>query len=272
MPRLASKSDHTTRSLTGLGLSENEAVLYAFMLGQPKCTAQVLAARAPFPRTMLYHVLGQLTTRGLITTKKDAWRTVYVAEDPERLYELLAHKEQELAKEAHLIREVIPHMKQRYHLAGARTSVRVFEGLSEYAKVLEDCIIAGPKEILSYESPTKSKPGLEVRDEHERRRLSKKIQKMVLYCGNEVKAGVITSKNYNDFTQYRSVHSGAVAPFEVDLMLYDGKILYTSYDAYEPTAVLIEDRALYVMQKNMFDSFWKTATDRTFDFTKTKKI
>ena len=61
---------------------------------------------------------------------------------------------------------------------------------------------------------------------------------------------------------------GSVAPFSADVTLYDGKLLYTSYyDEREPTAILVEDRALYEMQKNLFDTLWQQGKDRTLAFT-----
>ncbi len=84
--------------LEKLGLGENEALLYSIMLRHPKSTVQELATRSPFPRTMLYYVLNQLIQEGLVSTSKDKWRTLYIAENPERLYELLARKEKEIAK------------------------------------------------------------------------------------------------------------------------------------------------------------------------------
>ena len=95
MAKQKSKKDTATRTLQELDLSENEAVLYAQMLSHPRGTVQELGTRAPFPRTMLYYVLKQLMQRGLVSAKKEKWRTVYIAEDPERLYDLLSHKERE---------------------------------------------------------------------------------------------------------------------------------------------------------------------------------
>src|SRR3989344_5335439 len=134
MAKQKPKKDTTTRTLQELDLSENEAVLYTQMIGHPRSTAQELGTRAPFPRTMLYYVLNQLMQRGLVSAKKEGWRTVYIAEDPERLYDLLSHKEREFERETGAVRELIPRLKNRYRLSGERPNVRVFEGLEEYQK------------------------------------------------------------------------------------------------------------------------------------------
>ena len=260
------KRDMATRTLQELDLSENEAVLYTQMLSRPRSTVQELGTHAPFPRTMLYYVLNQLTQRGLVSAKKEGWKMVYVAEDPERLYELLANKQREFEREIGTVRELIPRLKHRYRLAGKRPSVRTFEGSEEYQKVLEDSIVSQPKEIYAYEVIVAKKPALEIRNAHERRRIARKIQKKVLFFERGDELRLLKKRPYDDSTQFRSVDKGLV-PFTTDVSLYDGKILYTSYyDEHEPTAILIEDRSLYEMQKNLFDLLWKQGKDRTLAF------
>lgn len=262
------KRDTATRTLQELDLGENEAVLYSQMLSYPRSTVQELGSRAPFPRTMLYYVLKQLIQRGLVSARKEGWRTVYLAEDPERLYDLLSDKEREFEREKGMIRELIPRLKNRYHLAGKRPNVRTFEGVEEYQKALEDIIISKPKEIFAYEALVGKKPALEIRDAHERKRITRKIQKKVLFFERGEAMQLLKDRRYDDFTQFRSIKEGSIAPFTVDLTLYDGKLLYTSYyDEYEPTAILVEDRALYEMQKNLFETLWKQGKDRTLAYT-----
>ena len=256
-------------TLQELGLGENEALLYAQMLSYPRSTVQELGTRAPYPRTMLYYVLKQLMSRGLVSAKKEGWRTVYVAEDPGRLYDLLAHKEREFEREMSAVRELVPRLKNRYRLAGRRPNVRMFEGIEEYKKALEDIIVSAPKEVCAYEVLAEKKPALEIRDAHDRRRVARKIQKNVLFFEQDGAARVLAKRRYNDFTQFKSIKEGSVAPFGVDLTLYDGKLLYTSYyDEHEPTSVLVEDQALYLMQKNLFDALWEEGRNRTLVFTK----
>ena len=269
MAKDSRKKDTVTRTLQDLDLSENEATLYSLMIDRPRSTVQELSTYAPFPRTMLYYVLRLLMRRGLVSALKESWRTTYVAEDPERLYDLLADKEREFERGASSVRSLIPQLKSKYRLVGKRPNVRTFEGTEEYQKVLEDIVATNPKEICAYEVLTAQKSALEVRRLHEGRRIARKIKKKILFFENAKEIQALKKRKYDDYTQFRSVTKG-VAPFEVDVMLYDGKILYTSYyDAHEPTAILVEDGALYDMQRNIFDSLWKEGKDRTLAYTET---
>ena len=267
MAKVKPKKDAPARTLEELGLSENEAILYAQMLNQPRSTVQELGTRAPFPRTMLYYVLKQLMRRGLVSAKKETWKTVYIAEDPERLYDLLAQKEREFERETNAVRELVPRLKNRYRLAGKRPTVRTFEGVEEYKKALEDILISKPKEIFSYEIFGGKKPALETRALHEGKRIARKIQKKVLFFDSAEALKSLKNRRYDDYTQFRTFKVGALAPFATDVTLYDGKLLYTSYyDEREPTAVLVEDRALYEMQKSIFNALWKEGRDCTLAY------
>lgn len=265
------KNTKQIRTLEELGLSENEALLYSICLKHPRSTVQELGTRSPFPRTMLYHVLNQLTARGLVTTSKDKWRTVFIAENPGKLYDLLSKKEKEFERSAHAIKSLIPELRNSYRLADKRPHVRIFEGIEEYKKALEDVIISLPEVVLVYENPIKKNPGLEIRALHENKRITRKISKKILFPRNEKTKEKVSKQAYNDFTEWRSLPPKNLEVFEVDFMLYDGKILYTSYDEREPTAILIEDRALYAMQKSLFLSLWQEGKDETLEVFKNKK-
>jgi len=267
MSRPSPQQNAKIKTLLDLGLNENEAVLYSLMLEIPQSTVQELAIRAPFPRTMLYHVLGQLSESGLVSQKKDKWRTVYIAEDPERLYEILAKKEKDFAQASKSVRTLIPKLKQSYSLAGKRTSVRSFDGIEDYKKALEDTIISKPKEIFAYETLGVEKSALDLRNAYNAKRITRKIKKKILFFENKKALDYIKARKYDDYTEFRSIKDGMLTGFDTDFMIYDGKILYTShYDITEPSAILIEDAELYNMQKSLFESLWQSAESRTLAF------
>lgn len=263
------QKNNITKTLEELGLSENESVLYHICLKYPQSTVKELGAHSPFPRTMLYHVLNQLIRRGLVSTSTDKWRTVYISESPERLYDLLAQKEKEFEKQAQSIRGLIPQLKNRYKLSTQQPSVRVFEGIEGYKKALEDIILSKPEAVFAYQASGKRKPGLEVRELHEARRIAKKIKKRTLFFESAEALKKISKLPYNDFTEWRSTKRHS-ENFNVDFMLYDGKILYTNYGKHEPKTILIEDGALYEMQKSIFLEQWKEGKSETLSYLKQK--
>ena len=270
MARPKQKVDSTAQTLESLGISENEAVLYTLMLSHPASTVRELGLSSPFPRTLLYHVLNQLMRRGLVAAHKDGWRTVYVALDPERLYDLLEERQVESQKVAQSVKSLIPELRRVYHLAGKRPTVRTFEGIAEYEKALEDALVSGAPEICAFEHITHGKAGVESRTTHDARRALRKIKKRVLFFENVESLKLLKQRTYNDYTEYRSINARDVLPFEKDVTLYAGKMLSTSYTTHEPIVILVEDPALYAMQQSLFDSLWKSGKDRTLYYTEGK--
>jgi sugar-specific transcriptional regulator TrmB len=197
---------------------------------------------------MLYYVLNQLIQRGLVSMSKEASKTMYIAEDPQRLYDLLNDKEKAFAKHTANIRTLIPELRRHYRLSNVRPAVRTADGVEAYMKLLEEILESKPKEILAYE-PSASKKTMG------------SILKKVLLPNNSVSLKALTKRPYDDYTEYRS---HLAADTIVDLMLIDGKLLYTTlYDNHEPSAILIEDRALYAHQRSLFDAQWKQGKDLT---------
>lgn len=256
----------TAQTLVGLGLHENEAVLYTLMLTRPPSTVHELAPVAPFTRTLLYHVLNQLVARGLVRVRDNAWRAVYTAEDPTRLYDILAHKKESFEREAERVRAVVPTLKRAYQLAGARPHVRTFDGVVEYQKALEDILITKPHEVYAYHRFEETPIATEVYDHFERTRIARGIHKKILFFESPEALRALEDRPYDDHTHIRSITKKHASPFATNVLLYEGKLLYTRIAGHEPTAVLLEDAPLFEMQKSLFLVLWKQAKDRTLYF------
>ena len=262
----------TIRTLQDIWLSEGESILYMLMLEYPKSTVQELTIRSSFPRTMLYYLLKKLAEKWLSNAKKEKWKTIYSVGDPENLYGLLKNKETEFEKQQQSIKQLIPKLKATFQLKNKRPSVKVYEWLEAYEKILEDSLLKSVPIIYIYEHFFSQKPGLETRENHDWKRVFKKIQKHVLFFETPESLKELVKIPYNDYTLFHGIKENSVSFFKTDVMLYNGKVLYTSYDEHEPTAILIEDRDLYEMQKNIFESLRKSSKDLTLYFTKTNKV
>lgn len=271
MPKKKSNVSVTIRVLQDLWLSDSEAAVYMLLLESPKLTVQQVVTKTPFTRTMLYYVLKKLEEKSLIYSRKEKWKTVFIAENPEKLYDILEKQEVEFEKQKLSIRELIPQLKQSYNLKTKRPTVKTFEWIEAYEKILEDSLLSNTGEIYVFENLVSWKPAVESRENYERKRVLRKIQKKVLFFESPESLKCLAQIPYNDYTQFRSFQQG-ITPFFTDVMLYSWKVLYTSLSwQYEPIAILIEDENLYQMQKNIFENFWKLSRDRTLYFTQTNK-
>lgn len=249
--------------LEKLGLSEAEGQLYTLLLRYPQSTVQELQTRSPLPRTMLYYVLNNLAQRGLVTAVREKKRTRYIVEDPERLYDVLDEQEHEFTQTSKAVRQMIPLLKSNFRLASQRPGVRLLEGLDGYQKALEEILISNPKQIDAYGGlPHSKKPGIEIRETYEHKRLNRKILKRVLLGNSHQVQKQLLQMRYDDHTQYRFANE-YLSACDVDMQLYSGKIFYTTFTDREPMTIVIEDQQLYTFQKMIFDFFWSKSKDAT---------
>ena len=255
------KNNHTTmravKALEQVGLGENEAILYNILLKQGESTVQELQKFSPFPRTMIYYVLSNLMQRDLVSFIKKTRRTVYIAEDPEKLYDLLHEKEKEFEKNKILLQESIPELKNQFRLSQHRPGVRVFEGIEGYREALEDSIHSRAEVVYSYVHVSeKKKSGVEVREEMRLQRSAWGIHEHILLFDTP-QAREFVKKNKSVKTIQCRLISQKLEAFDADVSLYHNKMMYTSYNGREPVILLTEDKNLFEMQKNIFTLLWR---------------
>ncbi len=255
-------ASHTSHTLEAIGLNENEAVLYQILLSHPDSTVQELQNKTPFPRTLLYHLLNRLIELGLAGANKSEWPMRYRVENPERLYDLLERKEKEFHLSAEAVKKLVPDLKNQYRLSGHRLNTRLFDGLDGYKHALQDILLSTPKILYAFEPVEEHRSGFEIRDSWEQQRLRKKIEKRVVSADTPKLRERYKQKPYNDFTQIR-VSSSLTSHSIADLLIYNDKLLYTSYSDREPITLIIEDKTLCAMQTFFFRVLWEQATDIT---------
>ena len=127
------------------------------------------------------------------------------------------------------------------------------------------------KEILSFESFYKNKPGLEIRLNHERKRVLRKIKKKVIFAENPESLSALLNIKYNDLTVYNSLPEKKLEIKNTDIILFAGKVLLISYlNKKEPSSILINDSGFYKIQVDLFNSMWQNGTNRTLYYTEKK--
>ncbi|PIR74288.1 MAG: hypothetical protein COU35_03275 [Candidatus Magasanikbacteria bacterium CG10_big_fil_rev_8_21_14_0_10_47_10] len=244
------------RALEAIGLGENETRLYLLMLKRPKATVQELQKRSSFPRTMLYYVLRNLQEAGLVLSVKEGWRTEYIAQNPEHLYDVLDARQREFADRIADVQSLVPSLRQVYRLADRRPDVRFFEGLEQYKAALDDVFDSGADCLYAYvPSNRKKRPGLALRQAFDEKRIEKGIAQKILVPDDETANVLAAQYDHDRLTEIRVMKDDRQDDF--DMRLYNSKIVYSRFTAREPIVTLIDDRPFYEMQKTLFLLAWK---------------
>jgi predicted transcriptional regulator len=251
-------------ALEGIGLSQNEAFLYEHMLSHQTHTIQALSMQTPFPRTLLYHILKQLTERSLVVQSPAKGKTQYILESPDRISELLAKRQAQFCNTFDTVRALVPRMKHLHKLSGSRPFVRTFDGVENYKQLLDGVIVEKPKIIRAYNIPCAPRYQNDVYADFERARVAKKIIKQNLFFHTDGALKSLKSVPYNDYTQWRSVEQSLrVQTFTAQIIMYGDTTIYTTWLGHEPTGVLMQDESLTAMHLSQFEYLWQHGKDRT---------
>lgn len=137
--------------LIRFGLPEKEARIYLALMELGPSSVSEVAKRAKVPRTNTYHLLNALITRGLVSFHDRTSKMIFVAEDPQRLVQMLKNQAEELMRYHEEAERLMPEFRSFYHKDDAKLHVRFFEGTEGLVSVYEDTLTA-QTEILGYAS------------------------------------------------------------------------------------------------------------------------
>jgi sugar-specific transcriptional regulator TrmB len=235
--------------LTSIGLTEAEAAVYSAALALGPSSVLSIARAAEIKRTTVYLVLESLRNKGLVAIDMQGPKKRYMAENPERLEEVLSLKKAALHK-------ALPELLSRYQEKSGGT-ITYYEGLesvkSAYENLLRD-VRPGDEYLIVSNQERWLALDPEYFDDFRYRRgqLDLKI-KMLL---QETPAGHTAQKfqaNYN--MQVRFLPSDR--EISANFILIPCRVLLHQISA--PTsAIAIENPEIIQLHREMFEAMWRS--------------
>ena len=240
------------QELQNLGLSEKEAKVYVTALELGAETVQNIAKASGINRATTYVQIDSLKEKGLMSEFEKGKKTYYVAESPNRLKNLLAVIEKELALKKSEANSVIPALVSMFDGMGERPKVRFFEGMAGALAVREEFLKTKGKLIygfINYDKLMHYFP--EQESEYTNVRAKKSIRTKVFYASKEVVKGA-TSKEF--LREAKHIPADKV-DIDASITLYDNKIAISTYSA-NPISVVIESDSMAKTFRSIFELFW----------------
>lgn len=114
--------------LTKLGLSDKEARVYLAALELGEDTVQNIAKKAKVNRATTYVILEKLMKLGLASTHQEEKKTVFVAEDPHELANILEDEKKKIDERRSYLDDAMKELMAIYNARRSKPSVRYFEG------------------------------------------------------------------------------------------------------------------------------------------------
>lgn len=240
------------------GLSEEQALVYQALLDKGPQKASPLAVWTGIKRGLIYKVLEQLETMGLVAKKGGPGTVaIFSPTHPSLLMGNLERKEKELSLAKEMLMHSLGTLSSKYNLITGKPSVQFYEGKEGIEKVLDDTLTNKDAIIYSYadlEAILKYIPDLN--DVYSSKREKMGIHKRGLILDTEKSRQVI--KNYHTevtetkFLKYIAPEFGAV------MQIYESKISYITLKNESTIGVIIEDKTIYEMHRALFEHTWNT--------------
>lgn len=236
--------------LKKLGFSDKEAKVYLALLYLGPSSVRKLAEYSGLNRGTSYDALKWLQDQGVVSFYNKESKQYFVAENPDKLQEILRNQEIELKDVKRQLDGVVPELQALYNNGGNRPVARYFEG-EELKKILEDVLsvceqesekmyriysVEGLRKYLYKDFPTFSDA-----------RIGKGIAVKAIAVGE---GGELRGLDERKWLK-------TIVKTPTYIFIYPGKTAYISLNAHkEAIGVVIENEGVFETQKQIFDSLW----------------
>jgi sugar-specific transcriptional regulator TrmB len=238
------------RDLTPYGLSDPEAKAYLAILELGESTVERIAKKTRIVRTSLYHTLGLLKTRGLVTVAKRGARTVYIAEDPRVL-------KSDLEEKMKTLEQVLPELRSMTNVIDKKPRIRYYEGDAEMIEGINDILKYPDRELLFWTSdPTSS---LEYSNYWLHYFVPKRVNLSIFaraIVPNTRYGREMVEEDHKTLRRTRIDSQSTFTP-TADIQLYGGnKVNISSHR--DMLALVIESKDIHDTLKTIFESHWSS--------------
>lgn len=240
------------------GLREDQAVTYTNLLTRGKTTASKLAVLVPYSRPMVYRILDELITYGLVE-KVDKPNSVSTFEctHPTKLREWMAEEKEKFNQRSKAVEATLTDLITSYTALTGKPGVRVLQGSAGIEELYED-ILNEQAPICLIRSPYD--------DQH-----PEILEKVLAQITEQVRLG-ITTRAITPFDNETIEELEKIDPqnlvtrrlaylenldIPAQILLYADKVAVTAFDG-ELMTTIIQNSAISQTFKLMFAFMWRT--------------
>jgi len=240
-----------------LGLSANEALLYEYFLKHGEAPAGLLIQKTPLKRGLVYKVLGDLVTKGLLSEGSKGSVKLFIPQHPEKLKEFVADREKQLLRAGHELDSQLAALVSDFQLVSGRPGVRTFEGLDGVQTVLDDTLTSATEILTIADSEAIDKYFAKINRRYvaKRNKLGKKKRLLVVDSPYSRKHFAEMTSNIPGITDIKFI-AIKIKPFNTTIQIYDKKIAYITMTDDYIISTIINDPYIYSLHKALFEFIW----------------
>jgi sugar-specific transcriptional regulator TrmB len=239
--------------LQKFGFSDKEIRVYLALLKHGPLPVRKIAAATDINRGTTYDILKSLKEQGLVSYYHQATHQYFVAEDPERLNDLLTEKQRVLENARQELQATIPELRSMREVGGGKPVVKFYEGANGIRTILLDVLDtmeqASIKEYCVYSSADIRKYLYEKFPDFTEHRIKRKIAVKIIALGEGGQELGMDERRW--LTQ-----KGGAPTY---IIIYHNKTALISVtEDKTPLGIIIEDAGLAQTQKFLFENQWQT--------------
>lgn len=239
--------------LTEMGLTENEAKVYFACLGLGPSPILKISRASGIKRTTVYSVIEALKQKSLVNIEMKGWKSLLAAESPDRLEQILETKRSKLKTD-------LPEFLALYNLKESGSFIKYYEGMeavkSVYTRLSKEL---RPRD--DYMAISNQKQWLAL-DEKFFMDFKKRVSKLntntrlLLQDSDTAREFKKIGINFNEKVKILPSN----ASLSTNLIITPSKVVI--HQLVPPiTAMVIENKNIVQMHKEMFEIIWKAIID-----------
>lgn len=234
-----------------LGFSDKTAKVYLALLCLGPSSVRDLSKKTEINRGTVYESLKWLKDSGLVNYYEKQAKQFFVAEEPEKLHELVQKRSDEINEVEKRLQDVISELKSIYDKGGEKPVARYYEK-GEIRKILEEVL---EKCERNSESVYRVYSDANIRqylydgfETFSDARVAKGITVKVIAIGGGGELRGLDERKWLEIKKSAPTY----------IIIYAGSTAYISLDAKgELFGVVIENNSIYETQRGIFDALWK---------------
>ncbi|MBI5728889.1 MAG: ArsR family transcriptional regulator [Candidatus Magasanikbacteria bacterium] len=234
-----------------LGFSDKESRVYLALLVLGPSSVRQLAKKTEQNRGSIYEALKWLREMELVSFYEKDTKQYFVAEEPEKLHEVVKRQTQALADVDKKLKEVVSELKSVYDRGGERPVARYYEK-GEIRQILEDvlekCENNDVKEYRVYSDASIREYLYEGFETFSDARVAKGIAVKVIAIGGGGELRGLDERKWLNKKNGTPTY----------ILIYPGSTAYISLNAQgDLVGVVIENDGVCATQQNIFDALWE---------------
>jgi len=254
------QADNRHQVLVQAGLTPEQASLYEVLVKNGPLYASGASRKANISRPLGYKVLGELVAANLVEKKDEPGKVaVFSAVHPLKLKEFSEKRVENLKSASKALDGTLGSLISDFNLVSGKPGVRFFEGIEGVKAVLEDSLTA-QDEILTYADIESIEKHIStINREYVKTREKFGIKKKGIAFDTPFTRNFL--KGYAPSVTEMKLIKSDEKPFHTVMQIYDGKVSYITLSEENLIGVIIADKNIYEMHRDLFLYTWRSTPE-----------